>query len=222
MGGMSAYHRWTKGAWMEPNVERIRRLLGLTPFSWAVLSPVWIGFLLIFYFGLVRGINLGPLGLVPVLATAFGRRPAMGAAAGMLMVPLLIAIDAAAGTESPITPVLVGSAMLTLLGILESNTSLLAAKLVSLTDKARSEQERANETHKVYRSLYDGIPVGLWRTKPDGAIVEVNPAFAAYLGYEMDELMRLNAYDLYMNRSDRTSFSKLCSGATNSVAPAIH
>lgn len=44
-----------------------------------------------------------------------------------------------------------------------------------------------------YRALFDGLPVGVYRTTPDGRILMANPALARMLGYNSpEELMRLN------------------------------
>ncbi|MCJ7531495.1 MAG: PAS domain S-box protein, partial [Anaerolineales bacterium] len=50
-----------------------------------------------------------------------------------------------------------------------------------LTEHAlREEKER-------YRSLYENVPVGLYRTTPDGRILMANPAFVQILGYKTFE-----------------------------------
>ncbi len=55
-----------------------------------------------------------------------------------------------------------------------------------------------------YRSLFEGIPIGLYMTTPDGRILDANPALVQMLGYaSKDELLGMRVYDLYENPSDR-------------------
>ena len=57
--------------------------------------------------------------------------------------------------------------------------------------------------------LYDNVPVGLYRTRPDGAFVYVNSAAAAILGYERpEELMDQKAEEIYLNPVEREGFLK--------------
>lgn len=60
----------------------------------------------------------------------------------------------------------------------------------AVQDKERSE--------KKYRNLFERIPVGIYRTTPDGEILEANPALAQMLGYpNVDALLHVNAANLY-------------------------
>ncbi len=68
----------------------------------------------------------------------------------------------------------------------------------------RQTQEalKASETH--YRSLFDGIPVGLYRSTPDGKFLDVNPALARILGYaHRNKLLSMRAQDLYADADER-------------------
>ncbi|MFH1330830.1 MAG: HAMP domain-containing sensor histidine kinase [Actinomycetota bacterium] len=55
-----------------------------------------------------------------------------------------------------------------------------------------------------YRRLLDGVPVGLYRTAPDGRIVDVNPALARLFGFETPaELLAAPARSVYVDPADR-------------------
>jgi PAS domain S-box-containing protein/putative nucleotidyltransferase with HDIG domain len=60
------------------------------------------------------------------------------------------------------------------------------ALIRKLEDKM-SELERTNrllsESETRYRSLFDGVPVGLYRATPDGQVLDANPALVQMLGY---------------------------------------
>jgi PAS domain S-box-containing protein len=72
-----------------------------------------------------------------------------------------------------------------------------------VTERKRMETAlRASEER--YRSLFDRLPAGLYRTRPDGQFVDANPALAAMLGYaDPAELLKLNASELYVDRGER-------------------
>ena len=54
------------------------------------------------------------------------------------------------------------------------------------------------------RSVFDGVPVGLYRTAPDGRLADVNPALVEMLGYpDRDTLTAASAVDTYVNADDR-------------------
>lgn len=55
-----------------------------------------------------------------------------------------------------------------------------------------------------YRSLLDRVPVGLYRTAPDGRIVDVNPALAHTFGFASpEELLAAPAGSVYTDPTDR-------------------
>ncbi len=56
----------------------------------------------------------------------------------------------------------------------------------------------------LFRELFDRVPIGLYRTTPDGEIVEVNPAFLRMLGYSSkDELINDHAASVYVDPTAR-------------------
>jgi PAS domain S-box-containing protein len=61
-----------------------------------------------------------------------------------------------------------------------------------------------------FRSLFNRVPVPLYRTTPDGQILSVNPAFAALLGYPDEaDLLSVTAADLYTDPADRRLYAEL-------------
>ncbi len=58
--------------------------------------------------------------------------------------------------------------------------------------------------HRRYRDLFDRVPVGLYRTKPDGTVLDANPALAHMLGYpDVDSLLRVNAASVHASPEQR-------------------
>lgn len=61
---------------------------------------------------------------------------------------------------------------------------------------------RASEER--YRTLFERVPVGVYRTKPDGQIIDANPALVEMLGYpDRASLLSVNARDIFIRPQDR-------------------
>jgi len=61
---------------------------------------------------------------------------------------------------------------------------------------------KRSEEH--YRSLFDGVPVGLYRSTPDGKLLDSNPTLVEILGYpDLETLLSHNTQDFYGNPEDR-------------------
>ncbi len=55
-----------------------------------------------------------------------------------------------------------------------------------------------------YRNLFESFPIGMYRTLPDGMIIEVNNALVEMLRYpERETLLKMNANDLFVHPRDR-------------------
>ncbi len=69
----------------------------------------------------------------------------------------------------------------------------------------RQAQAALKTSEEHYRSLFDGIPAGLYRSTPDGHFLDVNPAMAHMLGYpDREALLSVSVQDLYDNTDDRS------------------
>jgi PAS domain S-box-containing protein len=72
------------------------------------------------------------------------------------------------------------------------------------TDQALREREAQ------YRALFERVPVGLYRSTPDGTIVDANPAMVHMLGYpDRESLLGVNAVSLYLDAEDRSRWRTL-------------
>jgi PAS domain S-box-containing protein len=66
------------------------------------------------------------------------------------------------------------------------------------------------ESEARYRTLFDGVPVGLYRTTPAGQIVDVNLAMVQMLGYpSREELLATNSANLYADLEERVRWQDL-------------
>jgi PAS domain S-box-containing protein len=77
-----------------------------------------------------------------------------------------------------------------------------------ITDRKLAE-ERLAASEEEYRSLFENIPDGVYRTTADGKFLSVNPALVRMFGYESEaELKQKTAIDLYAAPEDRQAFLK--------------
>lgn len=72
-----------------------------------------------------------------------------------------------------------------------------------VTERKTAEEDlRRSEAR--YRELFENAVFGVYRTTPDGRILDVNPAFVRMLGYSSaEEVRQLHARDLWLNPSER-------------------
>ncbi len=85
----------------------------------------------------------------------------------------------------------------------KGNPSHLMAIINDITKIKEAEVE--------YRSLFESVPVGLFRTKPGvGEIIDVNPALVNMLGYpDKDSLIKKSASSFYIDPNARLEWERL-------------
>jgi len=92
---------------------------------------------------------------------------------------------------------------------------------VERVEQRRTEAARRTSEER-YRRLLEDLPVGVYRSTPDGRFLEANAAMAELLGYErVEALMRERAQDLYVNDEDRARHHQqlITEGATPAEFP---
>jgi two-component system NtrC family sensor kinase len=92
---------------------------------------------------------------------------------------------------------------------LEQAVKERTASLRSTISKLRKTREALRRAQESYRNLFDRIPLGLFRTTPEGQILDANKALVQMLGFpSRDELLRANAALLYLDPSARLRWKK--------------
>jgi diguanylate cyclase (GGDEF)-like protein/PAS domain S-box-containing protein len=83
-------------------------------------------------------------------------------------------------------------------------------KKVLLKNSRRSLMflKKFEESELRYRSLLKRLPVGVYRSTPEGHVVEGNSALTAMFGYTNAELKRLDVKQMYYRKSERLAFIK--------------
>lgn len=67
-----------------------------------------------------------------------------------------------------------------------------------------SQESSAGASDAEFRTFFDHLPIGAYRTTLDGRVLDANPALAALLGYpDVASLMGLNAADVYADPDER-------------------
>ncbi len=89
------------------------------------------------------------------------------------------------------------------IGLKTSNTQLVMdINKVKKAEKARLQSEER------YQDLFDNVPVGLFRSTPQGRIISVNYSYMKMFGFQSKKeiLASLRADSLYVDRKDRGQF----------------
>lgn len=63
--------------------------------------------------------------------------------------------------------------------------------------------ERLADELNYYKTLFDQLPIGVYRTSKDGVILKANRTLAEILGYGVDELKFIPAGRLFADPADR-------------------
>jgi diguanylate cyclase (GGDEF)-like protein/PAS domain S-box-containing protein len=98
--------------------------------------------------------------------------------------------------------------------------SLDNALLYESAVRARAAAEAAQEQFQLlvnglqesedkYRTLFEESRDAIYITRLDGRFIDVNPAMLELFGYSRQEMLRLNATELYTNRADRDEFRRV-------------
>lgn len=80
-----------------------------------------------------------------------------------------------------------------------------------LEDLVEARTSELLESEERYRTLFDRVPVGLYRSTPSGEAVDYNRAIAQMLGYagRVGELLAIETDDLYVHPEDRVRWQAL-------------
>lgn len=88
-----------------------------------------------------------------------------------------------------------------------ANQAAIAIENARLFQEARRTNTALRESEERFRTLFHGVPVGLYRSTPDGEVLEANQALVQMLGYpDIQTLQAANAVSLYTVHQDRDAW----------------
>ena len=74
----------------------------------------------------------------------------------------------------------------------------MSGMMMDITDCKQMEKRLLS-----YRTLFNNIPIGLYRTTPEGEIIDANPALVEMLGYpDRESLLGISTKETYVNPGD--------------------
>jgi diguanylate cyclase (GGDEF)-like protein/PAS domain S-box-containing protein len=79
---------------------------------------------------------------------------------------------------------------------------------------ARKQAEAAlRKSEERYHGLFEGVPVGLYRTTPAGRMLDANSALVRILGYRhLESMLETNVGDIYLDPEDRKRWQRAFAG----------
>jgi PAS domain S-box-containing protein len=99
----------------------------------------------------------------------------------------------------------IGVSTLTRIWVMEKlDVPTICALVTDLTERKKSKELK--ESEEQFRTLSETSPVGVGVSSSEGVLLYTNPSYEQILGYEHDELIGLNASDLYWNPEVRRSW----------------
>jgi PAS domain S-box-containing protein len=85
----------------------------------------------------------------------------------------------------------------------------LSQKVAIELAERKQAQAALTRSEQAYRSLFENMPIGLYRTSLDGRILDANPALVRMFGYpDRDSLLAVKAVDLYMDPACEERFQR--------------
>jgi len=85
----------------------------------------------------------------------------------------------------------------------EGNPHSYFAQTLDISEQRAAEEALAASEER-YRSLFEGIPAALYRTSPEGRILDANPALVELLGYpDRETMLEIDVHDVYVDEGHR-------------------
>ena len=154
------------------------------------------------------GEDVGFLSLVPVLAGSLLFGMWGGLATSGLVVLLDLGLLSLAGRGVPLNTLglefLFWFLILAGCGAIFGRTRDFGQRLERELAARQRTESGLEEAKDRYRTFFEGVPVGLYRTTPDGRILDASPALIHMLGYpDLETLTLVHAHDLFVEREER-------------------
>ncbi|HEX9079662.1 MAG TPA: ATP-binding protein [Desulfuromonadaceae bacterium] len=84
----------------------------------------------------------------------------------------------------------------------------LTTEFRSMSGALKEREALLRESEERYRSLFDRVPAGLFRSTPDGRIVDINPALQHIMGFtEREALLDFRIADIWVTPEERVKWA---------------
>jgi len=77
-----------------------------------------------------------------------------------------------------------------------------------MVEELKNSRKKLEESEKRYRDLFESSRDEIYVTSKDGDIIDINRAGEELLGYTKEELLNMNAADVYADKEEREKFIK--------------
>lgn len=92
----------------------------------------------------------------------------------------------------------------------DGNDSPGVVTVMTEIDERKRTEFALRRSEQRFRSLFEKVPQGVYRTSPEGSILEANPALLSLVGIRSDEeMVKLNVADLYVSPNVRRRLTSL-------------
>lgn len=93
-------------------------------------------------------------------------------------------------------------------------TALANLAVLAIEQDARLRLEAAlKQAERDYRTIFENLPIGVYRSSPDGKQLRANPALVALNGYSSESEMLMNVHDIatewYVDPNRRSEFQRV-------------
>lgn len=85
----------------------------------------------------------------------------------------------------------------------ENGTGIFLEGFITDVTERRNAENAKSASEEKYRFLFENMFLGVGITSPDGTIHVVNKAMGDILGYTPENMLRMNAYDFYVDPGER-------------------
>ena len=179
--------------------------------SWTIA----LGLLMLVIYSLIfmllfprAGAGIASLTVVPAIFIGWRMGSRAGLVAGLLSLPLNTFLFNLVGLKG--IDVLfrlsggLGTLIVILLGVAAGRVHDITDELTRQISINKLNEEALRGSEERFRSLFDGVPIGIYRTTPEGKILAANTALLDLLGYrEKEPLLSMNVKKLFVDAEDR-------------------
>lgn len=85
---------------------------------------------------------------------------------------------------------------------------MLTEAFNKMVQELKKSQEELKESERKYRELFEGSKDAVYITTKDGKILDINKAGEELFGYTKEEIIKMNARDMYLRKEDRERFQR--------------